>query len=53
MRLSIFDLSSVVEKIKPDVVVHLVALPLANLSNTYSQEAVSSIIETTTNFLEI
>tara|TARA_B110000483_G_C18191428_1_gene541124 strand:+ start:9 stop:926 length:918 start_codon:yes stop_codon:yes gene_type:complete len=50
---NIFDLSSVVEKIKPDVVVHLAALPLANLSNTYSQEAVSSIIETTTNFLEI
>jgi nucleoside-diphosphate-sugar epimerase len=50
---NIYDLSSIIERIKPNYVVHLAALPLANISNEYSQEAISSIVETTTNLLEI
>lgn len=50
---NLYDLSRVVETIKPDCVVHLAALPLANISNEYSQEAITSIVDTTNNLLEI
>lgn len=38
---------------KPTHIIHLAALPLANLSNIYSEEAVSSIFNSTLNLLEI
>jgi len=50
---NLYDLSKVIEKIKPDYVIHLAALPLANISNEYSQEAITSIVGTTNNLLEI
>lgn len=50
---NLYDLSTVLENIRPDHVVHLAALPLANISKEYSQEAVTSIVHTTNNLLEI
>lgn len=50
---NLYDLSKVVENLKPDYVIHLAALPLANVSKEYSQEAITSIVDTTNNLLEI
>ena len=47
------DLARVLEKHQPSYVVHLAALPLANESNTFSEEAFSGIVQGTVNFLEI
>jgi len=41
-----------IEKTKPDRVVHLAALPIADLCNEHSEEAVSTILEGTVNVLE-
>jgi UDP-glucose 4-epimerase len=41
-----------IEKTQPDRVVHLAALPIADLCNEHSEEAVSTILEGTVNVLE-
>jgi nucleoside-diphosphate-sugar epimerase len=41
-----------IENSQPDVVVHLAALPIADLCNKYSEEAVSTILNGTVNVLE-
>ncbi|MGD8455387.1 MAG: NAD(P)-dependent oxidoreductase [Anaerolineales bacterium] len=38
---------------RPTHIIHLAALPLANLSNIYTEEAVDSILNSTVNLLEI
>jgi nucleoside-diphosphate-sugar epimerase len=38
---------------RPTHIIHLAALPLANLSNIYTEEAVESILNSTINLLEI
>jgi UDP-glucose 4-epimerase len=38
---------------RPTHIIHLAALPLANLSNVYTEEAVDSILNSTINLLEI
>lgn len=40
-------------KVKPDVVVHMAALPLAFMAIEHSEDAFRSILESTVNFLEI
>jgi len=40
-------------KYSPDVVVHLAALPIADLSNLHTEEALSSILHGTVNILEV
>lgn len=47
-----FEIYELVRKIKPDVIVHLAALPLANLSFNLTQETFSSIFNSTYNLLE-
>lgn len=39
--------------LKPNRIIHLAGLPLANLSNTFSEEAVATIFESAVNVLEI
>ncbi len=46
-------LRRVIVEHKPTHIIHLAALPLANLSNIYSEEAVNSILHSTINLLEI
>jgi UDP-glucose 4-epimerase len=41
-----------VKKEQPDVIVHLAALPIADLCNKHSEEAVSTILNGTVNVLE-
>ncbi|HON55947.1 MAG TPA: GDP-mannose 4,6-dehydratase [bacterium] len=43
----------VISKHKPDRIIHLAALPIADLSNTHSEEALSSILQGAVNVLEI
>ena len=47
------ELRRVMLKHRPDRVIHLAALPLANVSTTYSEEAIGSIVAATTNLLEV
>lgn len=47
-----FEMNDILDAEKPDVIVHLAALPLAGISRTISQEAFSSICESTTGLLE-
>ena len=47
-----FEILDFIKKEDPDVIVHLAALPLANLSFTVSQEAYTSIFGSTFNILE-
>ncbi len=51
--LDINDLRRAIVQIKPDYIVNLAALPLAVTAVKNSEEAFSSILETTKNFLEI
>ncbi len=51
--LDINDLRRALVQIKPDYIVNLAALPLAVTAVKNSEEAFSSILETTKNFLEI
>jgi nucleoside-diphosphate-sugar epimerase len=46
------DVRRAIEAHKPDVIIHLAALPIADLSNRYSEEAVKSILQGTVNVLE-
>jgi nucleoside-diphosphate-sugar epimerase len=47
------DLRRVIMKYKPSRIIHLAALPIADLSNEYSEEALSSILQASVNVLEI
>tara|TARA_A100001015_G_scaffold314672_1_gene424644 strand:+ start:1567 stop:2553 length:987 start_codon:yes stop_codon:yes gene_type:complete len=47
-----FEIFEIVRKVKPSVIVHLAALPLANLSFNLTQEAYTSIFNSTYNLLE-
>ena len=47
-----FEMYDIISSEQPDVIVHLAALPLAGISRTISQEAFSSICESTTGLLE-
>lgn len=51
--LDINDLRRNIDRIKPDYIINLAALPLAVTAVKNSEEAFSSILETTKNFLEI
>jgi nucleoside-diphosphate-sugar epimerase len=46
-------LRRVIMEHRPTHIIHLAALPLANLSNIYTEEAVESILNSTINLLEI
>lgn len=48
-----FEMEDLISKFQPKTIVHLAALPLANISNEISQEAASTIISSTLNILEI
>ena len=48
-----FEMEDLIRNVKPKTIVHLAALPLANISNEISQEASSTIISSTLNILEI
>ena len=41
------------EKYKPDVIIHLAALPIANISNDYSTEAKVNIFDSVVTMLDI
>ncbi len=47
------DLRRAILQYRPTHVIHLGALPIASLSNTFSEEAVTSILTGTVNLLEI
>jgi nucleoside-diphosphate-sugar epimerase len=51
--LDICDLRRSINEIKPNYIINLAALPLATTSVKNSEEAFTSILETTKNFLEI
>ncbi len=51
--LDINDLRRTIIKVKPDFIINLAALPLAVTAVQKSEEAFSSILETTKNFFEI
>jgi UDP-glucose 4-epimerase len=46
------DVRRAVSRYRPEVIIHLAALPIADLSNRYSEEAVKSIIQGAVNVLE-
>lgn len=46
------DIARALEKHQPATVIHLAALPLADLASTYSEEAVKTILHGTVNVLE-
>ncbi|MFO8036867.1 MAG: NAD-dependent epimerase/dehydratase family protein [Anaerolineales bacterium] len=46
-------LRRVIREVKPDRILHLAALPIADLSNTHSEEALTSILEGAVNVLEV
>lgn len=46
------DVRKAILKYKPEVVIHLAALPIADLSFTHTEETIGSIIMGTTNFLD-
>lgn len=46
-------LRRVILEIKPDNILHLAALPIADLSNRHSEEALTSILEGAVNVLEV
>ena len=43
----------VLMKHKPEIIIHLAALPLADLSDTHTEEATSTILQATINILEV
>lgn len=47
------DVRRVIVKHKPERIIHLAALPLADLSTNHSEETLSSIINGTVNLLEV
>ena len=47
-----FEILKIIQTIRPSVILHLAALPLANLSFNLTQEAYSSIFNSTYNLLE-
>ena len=47
------DIRRVIMKYKPTHIIHLAALPIADLSNEYSEEALSSILQGPVNVLEV
>ncbi len=47
-----FEIFEVINRVRPSVIVHLAALPLANLSFNLIQEAYTSIFNSTYNLLE-
>ena len=48
-----FEMEDLIVEKRPKTIVHLAALPLANISNEVSQEASSTILTSTLNLLEI
>ena len=40
-------------KYKPEIIIHLAALPLADMSDTHTEEATSTILQGTINILEV
>ena len=47
------DVRSCILKTKPEIIIHMAALPLADLSNTHTEEALGTIISGTVNILDI
>ena len=47
------NLRKIINKIKPKYIIHLANLPLADLSNINTEEAISSIFNSTVNLLDI
>lgn len=47
------DVRRVIEKYKPERIIHLAALPIADLANVYSEEAINTILQGTVNILEV
>lgn len=48
-----YDLQRTMNRLEPTHIIHLAALPLADFSNIYSEEALNSILHSTVNILEI
>ncbi|SVE47740.1 uncharacterized protein METZ01_LOCUS500594, partial [marine metagenome] len=46
------DVRSIIIKYQPEIIVHLAALPIADLSFTHSEETIGSIINGTVNILD-
>lgn len=46
-------LRRVLQRVRPDVIIHMAALPLAFMAIEHSEDAFRSILESTVNFLEI
>ncbi len=47
------ELKRVIMAHRPDIIIHLAALPIADLSNTHTEEALTSIIHGTVSLLDI
>jgi len=47
------DIRRNILKYKPDRILHLAALPIADLANLYSEEAITTILQGTANVLEV
>ena len=47
------DIRRAIMSHRPERIIHLAALPIADLSNTHSEEALSSILNGTVNILEV
>ena len=47
-----FQTLKIINEIKPIFIIHLAALPLANISNEMAEETISSILKTTVNLIE-
>lgn len=47
-----FEVYDIIKSVNPNIIINLAALPLANLSNTFSEETNSSIIGTSLNIIE-
>jgi nucleoside-diphosphate-sugar epimerase len=48
-----FNLEKTIKNYRPEIIVHLAALPIADLSFKYTEEAVGSILQGTINILDI
>ncbi len=46
-------LGTALEKYKPDVIIHLASLPIADISNTFPEEATNDIFLSTVNLLDV
>ena len=47
-----FEVQRTIQKYQPDIIIHLAAMPIADLSFSHSEEAIDSILHGTVNILE-